>query len=114
MLKKTFLSALFFCSASLNFASAAPTLTVAPYQPATWAYINAKIFIHSETKDVNDSITVHVSENVDTFSLTDVVIGNGIHPKIHATCKNIQIEEDFNHQMIFHLENDYQIHCQYS
>jgi hypothetical protein len=112
MLKKTLFLIFLLSFSALSFAkNIDSTLIVMPYKPGDWAYHYAIVAVNHNSKSVGNAITLPVSVS-DTISLIQVAAMNAM-PKIDDTCRNIIIREEGTHHLLFQLENDWLIHCQY-
>jgi hypothetical protein len=113
MLKKPLLFALLLSTSAFSFASnmTSATLTVAPYNPSNWGYMNATVSDTKLPRVVSSGITFPVSVS-DTVSLIKVAAMN-VYPQIDGSCRNVQMHEG-PHQLVFELKKDWLIHCRYS
>ena len=112
MSKKTLFFAILLSAASLSFAkNSNSTLTVIPYDTFMWGYLDAEFTINQTLHLVGKKITLPVSPN-DVFSLTDVKVME-VYPTIDDSCKNIRLNEEGAHQLLFKEEGDWAIHCRY-
>lgn len=88
------------------------TLTVAPNAPSTWEYVSSLLIINNYFRmSIGDGITIPVQ----TGDEVDLMVrAMNAQPRLHDSCRGIQIKSEGKHQLLFELQKDWMIHCQYS
>ena len=112
MLKKITLVIL-FSTISFNSAYALPktALLVAPYQGDQWGYIYSVVKMNDQQKyEIKQGATIPVNVG-DKITLN--VVAMNASPRLDQSCQNLQIQSEGVHAMLFELEKDRLVHCQY-
>lgn len=113
MLRKFILTAVVLSSTSFAYATHPETsLTITPKAPSTWGYIASWAVVNNYFRmTIGDGITIPVETG--DYVFLDVTAMN-VKPKLSESCSNIQIKTEGKHQLLFDLQKDWLIHCEYS